>query len=205
MNPALLTAVGSIVTGVGGLFVAGFTIRQSFKNRVATHREFIYQKQAEALVSICTALNRYYQQCQSFIFINGMNGMTDEVRITFRQATSRGEISEAYWAFQDERTRSSIFLPRTFLERISNFEKVLAAISAFDSVRPQYPKDWVENDDPGGLLGDAYTEVMNAARHILGTDRLTDHNLSLIGSRPLKSLGKQTKWEAHNDCFRHDN
>lgn len=159
----------------GVLVVAGLSIYLSFKSRTSPYREMLYSKQLEGFAEVVGLLTEFYVTAQSFIAAKGCQ-LDDNTRPKLRLQTIDKNL-----AFHRGYQKWAIFLPKEMNDRLLAFVELFNGISALPEVAHQYPKEIVYANDPGGLLGDAYTKVVEAARKGLGTEPLSRETLKLIG------------------------
>lgn len=171
---------GSLIIGFGGLVVAGLSVYLLYKARASPYREKLYSKQLERYAEVVDALSEFYETAQSFIIKAHITAqgcrLDDNTRPALRLKTI-----DKHQAFARKYQKCAIFLPREMNDALSAFLKLFNGISAPPEVAQQYPKEIVNAYDPGGLLGDAYTKVIEAARKGLGTEPLSQETLKLIG------------------------
>ena len=169
---------GSFIIGFGGLAVAGLSVYLSYKARTSPYREMLYSRQLEGYAEVIDALTRFYVTAQSSLAAQGFR-LDDKTRPILR-----AETMDEHVAFYHKHQKWAIFLPREMNDALSAFINTFNAISAPPKVAQLYPREMVNANDPGGLLGHAYSRVVEAARKGLGTEPLSQETLKLIGKIP---------------------
>lgn len=169
---------GSVVIGVGGLVVAGLSVYLSYRSRTSPYREMIYSKQVEGYAEVMDALTTFYNAVQFFIARQG-GRLSEDARLALRSQTA--ELNDAY---HRKHQKWAVFFPEKMNDSLSAFWMLFNGISAPPEVAQQYSADTAHANDPGGLLGDAYTKVFQAAREGLGTEPLSEETLKIIGKIP---------------------
>ncbi len=171
---------GPFIIGFGGLVVAGLSIYLSYRARTSPYRRMLYSKQLEGYAEVVDALTEFYITAQSFIVAQGCQ-LDHKTRPTLRlQSIDKNQ------AFHRKHQKWVIFLPREMNDALSAFVKLFNGISAPPDIVRQYSRETVNSNDPGGVLGDAYTKVIEVARKGVGTEPLSQETLKLIGKVPRK-------------------
>ena len=178
----------AVLVSCGGLLVAAFSVWLSYKNRGATHRDKLYERQMDGYVVVLKALNELYGGCQRFVVENGFR-LDDAGRVKFRLAMSRGELAPAYRKLAQVHQDWILFLPPELGEAITKFNRVLMALSAEPQVSKQYPDGLVYSSDPGWDISVAYQEVVRAARRAIGVEPLSAEILRVVGERSPSDRG----------------
>jgi len=169
----------AFVIGLGGLIVAGLSVYLSYKSRISPYREMLYSKQLEGYAEVVYALSDFYTATLAFITVQKNCRLDDNTRFELRRIT----VNENQALYRKQQ-KWAIFLPKEMSDRLSDFVKLFNGISAFPEVAYQYPKEIVYANDPGLLLANAYTKVIEAARKGLGTEPLSQETLRLFGEVP---------------------
>ena len=171
---------GSFIIGLGGIAVAGLSVYLSYKARTSPFREILYSRQLEGYAEVVDALTDFYNAAQSFIAAHGYQ-LTNNTRPTLRLKTL-----DKNRAFHRKYQKWALYFPKQMRSALYDFIKMFNGISAPPEVAQQYSKEKVYVDDPGRLLGDAYTKVIEVARKRLGTEPLSQETLELIRKIPIK-------------------
>ena len=171
---------GSFIIGLGGIVVAGLSVYLSYKARTSAYREMLYSKQLEGYSEVVDALADFYNAAQSFIAAHGCQ-LNNNTRRTLRLQTM-----DKNQAFHHKYQKWALYFPKEMRGALFDFIKMFNGISAPPEIAKQYSKEKVYADNPGRLLGDAYTKVIEVARKGLGTEPFSQETLGLIRKIPIK-------------------
>ncbi len=170
---------GAFIIAFGGLILAGLSVYLSYKSRISPYREMLYAKQLEGYAEVVYALSDFFTTALGFITVQKGCRLDDNTRVELRSYTL-----DKNQTFFRKKQNWAIFLSKEISDSLSDFVKLFSGISAPSDVAHQYSKEIVYADDPGLLLANAYTKVIEVARKSLGTEPLSQETLKLFGEVP---------------------
>lgn len=189
-TPELIISLVTAATGFVGAFAAAIAIWMTRQERVAAHRQLLYQKQFEAYSAILDSVNALYVACLYFIVERDPvpHCLDGEERLQLHRA-----VFDETMQLSAEFHKWMLFLPAIVQDKVTEFLSVFDAISASDDDASLYPSAIVYADDPHMKLYDAYRIAIAAARQALGVDPLSEDTMRLVGTFEAKKRNKPPK------------
>jgi hypothetical protein len=169
---------GSTLVGLGGLFVAAWSLYLSYKSRASAYRELLYRKQFDGYTELVERLTSVYGAAAQFLADHEWR-LDDTTRPQFA-----AQIDPQVRALYLKAYGYAVFMPKRVTDEVFRFLNVLLALSASKEAAARYPKEIVYADNHGDVLQQAFEKVIEAARAGLGTEPLSQETLKMIGGGP---------------------
>lgn len=176
--------VSSLATLIS-LFITGLTVWLSFRERRASHRGQLYDKQLEGYQEVITALNTFYNS-----YLDAVVGDDVEADKNSHLRFLR-ENKDSFFRLDEAFRRWAIFLPMNFQYAFNNVYYVMFAFADPELIEKMHPGERSYPNNARQAMSDAYEKTVNTARLNIGVEPLTDDLFQIIGGP--KSLKKATK------------
>jgi hypothetical protein len=179
----VLSRVGPLAIGLGGLLLAGYQARLNARERAASqtgsYRERLYDKQLDGFTDIHNALNglngKVINVFTSLLPLHhGREPLPDDVRWGVR-----GHVQDEWQAFDAAQARWAIVIPRSVGTALAAYSNVLLAVTAPPDAG-HYDVALVHHVDPSMPVAEAHAKVVAAMREAVGVEPLTGATLDLI-------------------------
>jgi len=153
----------SAAIGLGGLFVAGFSLWLTYRTRLSPYQQKLYERQLEAATDVLLALGTYHDAIMGIVAVPGVD-------LKAYTGNSRGKFFEAW-------RKWSLILSAEVGDAVGTYVGTLTRVTNNLSSAPRTDKNLVD-------LTAAYAGVLTAARKDLNIEELSEKTLQQINSRP---------------------
>jgi hypothetical protein len=164
------------VVGLGGLAVTALGLILNYRERTAGLRGPLYTEQVKSYRLVLAALADLHGHAITPTS-GGPYPLDGATRVKLR-ATATDQVAALAQTF----TENVVFLPRSVADSVAEYRGVFAAITASAEVKDMYPPQLYDSADPQADLTRAFARVWQAMRHQLGTERLSEQTVKLVGA-----------------------